>query len=289
MPPLEFVLLYVHIPKAAGTTMASLLYEQCRNRQEIQEGKFCSGVYYHPAGFIRELDAESGEQVRETLRRDDLRAVIGHFQYGLHQEVPRPCRYATVLREPVSRIRSLYHFQRLNESRYGHLNQVRLPEGAGIEQFVTSPPYPEIDNGMTRRISGKSPAIGQCDRSLLDLAISNLRRFAVVGLSDRFDETVVLMSHEFGWPEPPLYYSININTKLRAEQPTDATIEGVIRDRNALDIELYRVATEIFTQQCSALGSAFPGMVEEYRERKQAWYAARGLSESQATAASAAP
>lgn len=273
----DFVLLYLHIPKAAGTTMASLLFEQCRNPEEVQEGKFCSGIYYHPAGYIRELDGEVMHQVRETLHRPDLRAVTGHYRYGLHDHLIRPYRYATILREPVSRICSLYHFQRLNEAKYGHLNQVRLPAHTGLHQFVSEPPYSEIDNGMTRRISGQNAEIGKCNREMLERAMANLQTFSVVGLSDRFDETIVLMSQVFGWNEPPLYYSYNINSKRRAGELLDPRTRSVIMERNAYDVELYRVAQEIFRKQLAQLGPDFPETLHRYQQRKLSWYAKRGL------------
>lgn len=271
----DAVLLYLHIPKAAGTTMSSLLYEQLRNAEggNSDDGLFCSGVFYHPAGFVKAPDPSYDRIVRNSLARPDLTAVLGHFQFGLHEQLSRPSQYVTVLREPVSRIGSLYHFQRLNESKYGHLNQVRLGEDTDISHFVRNPPYAEVDNGMTRRISGLSPPIGQCNQDMLERAISNLKEsFAVVGLSDRFDETVVLMSQVFGWREPPLYYPKNINTERPTGEAPDAKIQALLEERNAFDVELYRVALEIFDEQTARLGTSFPEMIQEYQDRKQAWY-----------------
>ena len=276
----ESVLLYLHIPKAAGTTMSSLLYEQMRSSEDClsDDGLFCSGVFYHPAGYVKEMDAALEPSIRNALKREDLTAVLGHFSFGLHEKLSRPSHYVTVLREPVSRVLSLYHFQRLNEQKYGHLDQIRLPDDADITHFVTDPPYAEIDNGMTRRISGESPAIGKCDSRMLDRAIRHLRNdFAVVGLSDHFDETIVLMAQLLNWPEPPLYYPRNVNTHRPTDDSSDTEAAALIRERSALDVELYRVASEIFHRQISELGREFPMLLNRYRERKQAWYDEHGI------------
>ena len=278
------VLLYLHIPKAAGTTLSSLLFEQMRAHDQPDSGihGFHSGVFYHPATFAKELDAASESLVRQALAHAELRAVLGHFRFGLHDSLSRPYRYVTMLREPVSRIRSLYEFQRLNERKYGGLAGVRLPDDMDLARYVLEPPYAEVDNGMTRRISGLSPPIGQCTEGMLSQAKANLKDgFTFVGLAERFDESLVLMSRLLGWTEVPLYYPMNVNTRPAESVVLDPAAVELVRSRNALDVELYRFATERFAEQISQVGDEFVQSAREYRDRKQAWYDGRGLAQPQ--------
>ena len=278
------VLLYLHIPKAAGTTLSSLLFEQMRSPDCPDPGihGFHSGVFYHPATFTKELDAASESLVRQALAHDELRAVLGHFRFGLHASISRPYRYVTMLREPLSRVRSLYEFQRLNEQKYGKLAGVRLPEDVDLARYALEPPYAEVDNGMTRRISGFSPPIGQCSQAMLSRAKANLEEsFTFVGLAERFDESLVLMSRLLGWPEVPLYYPMNVNTRSADRVELDPAAAELVRSHNALDVELYRFATELFAAQISQIGDEFLQSAREYRDRKQAWYEERGLAQPQ--------
>lgn len=278
------VLLYLHIPKAAGTTLSSLLFDHMRSRDCPDPGihGFHSGAFYHPATFTKELDAASESLVRQALAHDALRAVLGHFRFGLHALLSRPYRYVTMLREPVSRVRSLYEFQRLNERKYGKLAGVRLPEDVDLARYVLKPPYAEVDNGMTRRISGLSPPIGQCTEAMLSQAKANLTEsFTFVGLAERFDESLILMSRLLGWPEVPLYYPMNVNARSAESVDLDAAAAELVRSQNTFDIELYRFATELFTEQISQIGDEFLQSAREYRDRKQAWYDGRGLAQPQ--------
>ena len=277
MPALEPVLLYLHIPKAAGTTLSSLLFETLHSPGGPQADihGLHSGVFYHPATFVRELDAASAALVGQVLARDDLRAVLGHFRFGLHDALARPHRYITLLREPVSRVGSLYRFQRLNEARYGALAGLRLGDDVDLARFVCEPPYAEVDNGMTRRISGMNPPIGACTPEMLAQAMRHLaEQFSVVGLAERFDESLLLLAHALEWDELPLYYPQNVNT---ASDVSDQESAELIRSRNALDVELYEFAVELFNQSVARLGNEFARRHDEYRARKRAWYAKRHL------------
>ena len=283
MPAVDPVLLYLHIPKAAGTTLSSLLFETLRTTggPEGDVHGLHSGVFYHPSTFVRELDAASAALVGQVLARDDLRAVLGHFRFGLHHALARPHRYVTLLREPVSRVGSLYHFQRLNEARYGALAGVRLGDDVDLARFVCEPPYAEVDNGMTRRISGMDPPIGACTPPMLAQAMKHLaEQFSVVGLAERFDESLLLMAHALEWHELPLYYPQNVNSQSAASIVSDEELAELIRSRNALDVQLYEFAVELFNESVARLGGEFARRRDEYSVRKQAWYDERGLPQA---------
>src|SRR5262249_44432468 len=114
------VLLYLHIPKTAGSSMTYVIYDQYNDSTGSCEeaGMFCEGIYYYPGepDLVRadhpcrtfELSIFAG-----AVSRSDLRAVVGHFAFGLHTLIDRPTTYATLLRHPLERIVSLYcHLKR---------------------------------------------------------------------------------------------------------------------------------------------------------------------------------
>lgn len=142
-----------------------------------------------------------------------------------------------------------------------------------LEAFVESPPFKDVDNGQTRRISGLPPQVGGCSRAMLKQAKENLRKdFAVVGLTERFEETLLLLNRAFSWSRDVFYYPKNTNpgrTKINElpQRTTDAILE-----RNEFDHDLYQFACELMDSAVSSCGADFQRELEEFKLNKQAWY-----------------
>lgn len=250
--------LFLHLPKAGGTTLGDFVYNQCRADAEHDEMLLNAGVLFLPYGFFKEADLAVPEPVRPLLRRADLRAVIGHFWFGLHEYVARPSTYITLLRNPVERVVSLYHY-------------LKLEGRMSLEEFASHPPYREVDNDQTRRIAGVNPDIGDCTEATLRAAQENLRRhFSVVGVTERFDETLVLLKLRLGWRRDVLSYPKNTNP----ERPPTAALAretvAAIERRNELDFKLWRFAEQLLDEAIAAEGAAFRTELESYRRRRPA-------------------
>ena len=70
-------------------------------------------------------------------------------------------------------------------------------------------------------------------------SLGHLReRFAVVGTSDRFDESLLLMAKRLGW-RLPYYARQNVAPRLAHDTDISATALRTIRLRNQLDLQLY--------------------------------------------------
>src|SRR5690349_1326721 len=101
--PLVF---YLHIPKAAGTTLNTILAKRFRRRDVF--------TIRNPKKAVEELAG------LPDAKRAKLKLIKGHFAYGLHKEVGRPFEYITVLREPVDRVVSHYYYVLRNAAHYLH-------------------------------------------------------------------------------------------------------------------------------------------------------------------------
>jgi hypothetical protein len=101
------------------------------------------------------------------------------------------------------------------------------------------------------------PGYGECDQATLDLAKHNLREhFAVVGLTERFDETLLLLKRTFGWQR--IQYTRHNVTRGRPRRDSlDAETLAVLSEYNQLDIALYQYAQRLLADQICAQGPSF--------------------------------
>jgi len=232
--------LFLHIPKAGGQTLGEFIYAHTRAETEDENDVLKAGVAYLTYGFLKERPLEVPAYALPLLRREDLRAVIGHFWFGLHEHVARPSVYVTALRNPVERVLSLYYYTRLQDS-------------ISLDRFVAEPPFREVDNDQTRRLAGADPGIGECTPAMLATAKENLRRFAVVGTIERLDDTLALLRRRFGWQSPFVSEPRNVNPDRPLLSTLPAATTAAIRARNELDWELWRYASELMDEELKRL------------------------------------
>ena len=243
---------FLHVPKTAGWTLRGVF-----------RYKYPSRIVFADDVFDR-FGGITNVPIDERRR---AKVVTGHIFHGIHEEMPQECRYMTVLRDPVARVVSMYgHVLRRPQHR---LHSTVRRSGMDLEQFAREIPDPGVDNQQTRLISGRgygemlettsgeriwvAPKLTRDD---LELAKSNLDSYLVVGLTERFDETFILIRRAMGW-RLPMYATRNVgSTGGPAREPPSDTAVELITERNQLDIELYAHAEQLFNAAVASGGSS---------------------------------
>jgi hypothetical protein len=243
--------IFVHIPKTAGTTLARVIDRQYPRQARLLLERHHEGV--------REFQALSEE------RRSEIRLLRGHIPYGLHVDCPRPATYFTLLREPIDRVVSYYYFVQREAQHY--LYDYANTPGMTLKRYVEDRVSLQMDNMQTRLISGvwTDPGYGECDQETLALAKRNLEQhFAVVGLTERFDETLLLLKRALGWQN--IHYVRHNVTRQRPRRVSlDAETLAVIQACNQLDIKLYKHAQMLFDALLKAQGPSFARELWSFR------------------------
>jgi hypothetical protein len=234
--------IFLHVPKTAGTTLYRILEQNYAKRN----------IYtFWQDGTLDDFKQLSAE------RKAHIRLLRGHVGYGIHTYQPGPCAYFTLLRDPIKRTISYYHYARRVPAHYCYelINQQHL----SIVDFVTSGRDPMVDNAHTRLLcgleSGQEIGVGQCTREMLAAAQENLARLTVFGLAEEFDTTLILLQHGFGW-QKLAYAPQNVADVRTTRQPVSPDTLAAVADVNRFDVELYAYARELFQARVQQLGAS---------------------------------
>lgn len=238
-------LIFLHIPKTAGSTLHKII-----------------GRQYKPKSIF----SINGERAQESIaefknlsesQRSEIQVLKGHMRFGLHEYLPQSSSYITVLRDPVDRVISHYYYVLRKPNHYLH-NQI-TSKNMSLKDYVSSGITKELDNSQTRLISSTAANIpyGECSAEVLESAKKNIQEnFAVVGLADEFDKTLILLKRAFKW-KTPFYIKANITKNRPLKEDISKETLNAIEKYNELDIELFSDVKQRFDKQINQLGSSF--------------------------------
>lgn len=142
----DHVILFNHVPKAGGTSLIHFFTEIFGAER----------VFRHKA---RDSRTDTYSPGIETLSRDELskyRFFAGHFEYGHHRLFDCPVRYLGVVREPMERAFSHYHFLR----KHGPRNLREQALSMSFEEYLAFrlrlKDNPMVSSAQIRILTGQS-------------------------------------------------------------------------------------------------------------------------------------
>jgi hypothetical protein len=268
----DTTVVFLHVPKTAGMTMRQIIERNYRSGARLHlavpPGSLAGGMGNEVGtpGRVRQIsDPSPGTEIAKLAglpeeRKQRLRIIYGHTIFGVHQALPGPAAYVTMLREPMARVLSTYHFLRRRRSHWLHEQATKL----SLEEFVRSW-IARKDNLQTRIVSGELAGPDRCTEETLEHAKRNVdEHFAAVGLTERFDETVLLWGEVLGWRK--LRYVPRNMSREGPRDPVPADVIRLIEELNELDRELYRFVKERFEKDLARYPS-LEGKMARYRRQ----------------------
>ena len=239
------IVFHAHVPRTGGTAAGHSL----------------------SIGFTRErfVKYRSREQVRQDPKMaQETVAVSGHFGWGLHELFGRDHLYFIVLRDPVERVGSLYDYVLARKAhRYNELWTATPLHRVLAEKLSPIP----LSNAVVRQLGGgfghpKSPVTeAMMERAWKNISQGNV----IVTFTDMLNDGLLQLAGQTGVQLRRVTKIHNAAKKKTSNSPE--TIE-LIRQTNALDIELYERARSAFANRLenpARLPEVSP--LEVYRER----------------------
>ena len=275
---IERPVLYVHIPKTAGTSVRTLLKRVCVGRSIVEM----------PLRREGRTAAARGFGARDV--------VVGHVGYGLKERFPGNPFVFTFLREPIARSLSNFSFlqqRSIDPAVAEDAADFVAAKGMSLGDFLCEEPAAasrHLGNlavwFLTRDGIEPREDLRGLDRSDLESAKRNLEQLDLIGLVERMTESVLSLLWVLGCSPTsmrPLPFENTLQSRLTIDDLDEATLRLLI-DRCSLDLELYDFASQLFrsrlAQQLPLIaawlseesddpllsGSGFAGVLELVRE-----------------------
>ena len=240
--------LFIHIRKTAGVSFRGLLANLFPAGQVLFQAHSVSGP------------SEPGDAI----------FVTGHVGFDYARRFAVAPTIFTTIREPISRCLSAYHFFRNNDENFfrtlatevteaEYESRLRVTDRArhlGLLEFlVEEEPLARawLSNAQTRQLMGRSYAELADEADCREIGRTYLAKCDVVGIFERLDDTLRLLSHTTNWGRlGPLPH-------MNKTQPSAADVDPrcieILRSWNSLDFYLYEEACRLFESKLQALNN----------------------------------
>lgn len=244
------ILFFTHIPKTAGTTLASILTRQFPLSQILQ---VTNPVHAEKHKGQLPHTLISTTEYAELVRNPDsalaqFRLIRGHLPYDPPPFRIRQSVYMTMLREPIARLVSFYQHVKTYTDNEVHQVAKRL----SFEEFVYHRDVQaQISNRMTAFLVGRAAG----ETKDLEEACRNLEQMAFVGITEYFADSMNLLHYTFDWACDFQIERLNSSVRPIDQDQIPAHVFDHLRSLNALDITLYERALRLFHDRCRGMAA----------------------------------
>ncbi len=252
------ILYFVHIPKTAGTTFATVL------ESFFDLDSICPEHLWH------ELLPE------KKLNFLKYKLIWVHYGYCLYQILPKKPVYVTMLRDPIKQtISSIEHRIRDPDPRLIHLNKFI---GKTLHEILTDSSVKLSPDPQTNYIGLNPDVSSMIDLSnresifnfnfattmkltksktthdeLIKTTRQNLSKFVFVGIAEKFEESLFLLCYTFGWRPTSNLWKRNVSPKHIKTNALPPKALQKISDATQLDKKLYEYGLELFEERYSKM------------------------------------
>ncbi|UKM63635.1 sulfotransferase family protein [Flavobacteriaceae bacterium GSB9] len=231
--------IFLHIHKSGGTSLMNTI-DVNYNKKNIHviNGKTYRASYQDFKG-------------KDKSYRNKIDLLRGHHFFGSHKYLRGNAMYFTMLREPVSRLCSLYNYL-LEIDLYKPINEEKM----SFKTFLESGLAMAADNGMTRMLTNhdfdKVPN-GEVNENLSEEAIENLENyFVAVGLTEHFEASLELFKTKLDWKKIPI---LKVDNSTKHKKISKKEVEAIFITNQELnrfiaaDLKVYQYAKQRFFKE----------------------------------------
>lgn len=255
------ILYFLHIPKTAGLTMIYIL----------------NGFFDYSSILIE----HSWDQLLPQLPKNfsKYRFVRGHFGYGFYRQFPKKPIYITMLRDPIEQ--SISNLEMLRREPKNRL-KYNISEKASFEDLVEAKTllnqqtqFIAIDVDVVESI--KSSELKNfsdfsfhhlkeyvqssiSNQEMIEIAKKHLSEFLFVGLTEKFDESILLLCYTLNWIPIRSRVKINVGKNRVMQSNLSKKSINIIKEKINQDTELYNYGKLLFEQR-------YLEMVNELKEK----------------------
>lgn len=253
------MLIHIHIPKNAGTTIHRILKdnfgERCSDYREFYNFKFNSystsidSINKDPIPLLESDFVEYINQVRVTAD-----VVTGHniIPYSPEISARFNLKYFTFIRHPIARTISLYNYEREKFEKLAKLQGKKVFCSLPFEEYIIH--KRAVQNWQTYSLTGDL-------NSSAEDAIAKLDNFLMVGVVDKFFQSLIVLREAIR-PIKNLDISIGSTHFNETKEKTVIREKLTLKERekileqNQEDLKLYEYAVSRLLKDSEKISSS---------------------------------